>query len=251
MGAPSRKQIDEAIAQGLARGDSEDAILTEVGSLRRLSDAELAELGVVVGSDPAPALIAAPEAAPESDNTPDIEFTPIPLMPRRDGWTAARQRAFIAALAESGCVSEACAEVGITARSAYRLRERPEAAAFRAAWDHAQSLATVRLTALAFERAIHGSAECFYKDGELVAERRKPSDRLLMWLLAHHDPVTYGWLGKPQKEAPDPSFYPLQSARRELPALLDGLADVPPADCPAERLSAADYDPNDSPDPPA
>lgn len=158
MGAPSRKQIDEAIAQGLARGDSEDAILADVGSLRRLSDAELAELGVVVGSDPAPALI----AAPKSDIAPDIDFTPIPLMPRRDGWTAARQRAFIAALAETGCVSEACAEVGITARSAYRLRERPEAAAFRAAWDHAQSLATVRLTALAFERAIHGSAECYY-----------------------------------------------------------------------------------------
>ncbi len=36
MGAPSRKQIDEAIAQGLARGDSEDAILADVGSLRRL-----------------------------------------------------------------------------------------------------------------------------------------------------------------------------------------------------------------------
>jgi len=62
MGAPSRKQIDEAIAQGLARGDSENAIVVDVGALRRLSDAELAELGVVVGSDPAPAPIAAPEA---------------------------------------------------------------------------------------------------------------------------------------------------------------------------------------------
>lgn len=247
MGAPSRKQIDEAIARGLARGDSEDAIMSDVAALRRLSDAELAELGVVVGSDPAPALIAAPAEA----SAPAIDFTPIPLMPRRDGWTAGRQRAFIAALAETGCVSEACAKVGITARSAYRLRERPEAAGFRAAWDHAQSLATVRLTALAFERAIHGSAECFYKDGELVAERRKPNDRLLMWLLAHHDPVTYGWLGKPQKEAPDPSFCPLLAARRELPALLDSLADVAPADCPAERLSADDFDSSDSPDQPA
>ncbi len=46
MGAPSRKQIDEAIAQGLARGDSEDAIVAEVGSLSRLSDDELAAMGI-------------------------------------------------------------------------------------------------------------------------------------------------------------------------------------------------------------
>jgi hypothetical protein len=49
----------------------------------------------------------------------------VPVRNRYDGWTAGRQRAFIAALAETGCVSEACAEVGIIARSAYRLREQP------------------------------------------------------------------------------------------------------------------------------
>jgi hypothetical protein len=168
---------------------------------------------------------------------------------RSDGWTAERQRRFIEALAETGCVSEACAEVGITARSAYRLRQHPQAEAFRKAWDHAQSLAATRLTAIAWERAIHGASERLYKDGELIAERRKPSDRLLMWLLTHHNPTVYGWAAKPPGTAPDMTFFVVEHARRELPPLLDQLGDVAPADCPAERLGIRDFDTLEEPAP--
>ena len=171
-----------------------------------------------------------------------LAFETARMRPRADGWTAQRQRAFIAALAETGCVSEACAEVGITPRSAYRLREHGQAAGFRSAWGHAESMATARLTALAFERAVHGSVESIYRGGELVEERRKPSDRLLMWLLSHRDPVSYGWLSKPHKEAPHISFYPLQSARDELPVLLDALSDIDTESCPAEPVADADID---------
>ena len=171
-----------------------------------------------------------------------LAFETARMRPRADGWTAKRQRAFIAALAETGCVSEACAEVGITPRSAYRLREHGQAAGFRSAWGHAESMATARLTALAFERAVHGSVESIYRGGELVEERRKPSDRLLMWLLSHRDPVSYGWLAKPQKDAPHSSFYPLQSARDELPVLLDALSDIDTESCPAEPVADADID---------
>ena len=171
-----------------------------------------------------------------------LAFETARMRPRADGWTAKRQRAFIAALAETGCVSEACAEVGITPRSAYRLREHGQAAGFRSAWGHAESMATARLTALAFERAVHGSVESIYRNGELVEERRKPSDRLLMWLLSHRDPVSYGWLAKPHKEAPHSSFYPLQSAREELPVLLDALSDIDTESCPAEPVADADID---------
>src|SRR5689334_9510934 len=52
------------------------------------------------------------------------DFDPAPVKPRHDGWTAERQRAFIAALAEQGCVSDACRAVGVSPRSAYRLRRR-------------------------------------------------------------------------------------------------------------------------------
>ena len=182
-------------------------------------------------------------AVAETDYAQDpLAFETARMRPRADGWTAKRQRAFIAALAETGCVSEACAEVGITPRSAYRLREHGQAAGFRSAWGHAESMATARLTALAFERAVHGSVESIYRNGELVEERRKPSDRLLMWLLSHRDPVSYGWLSKPQKDAPHMSFYPLQSARDELPVLLDALSDIDPESCAAEPVADADID---------
>jgi hypothetical protein len=51
---------------------------------------------------------------------------------RHDGWTATRQRTFLSALAETGCISEACAHAGVSSRSVYRLRQRADAAHFAA-----------------------------------------------------------------------------------------------------------------------
>jgi hypothetical protein len=70
-----------------------------------------------------------------------LAFAPVPVRYRRDGWTPRRQRRFIAALAESGCVLAACRRAGKSAESAYRLWRRPDAAGFRAAWDAALRLA--------------------------------------------------------------------------------------------------------------
>jgi hypothetical protein len=224
---PSNQQIAEAMIEGKRAGDTPEQLDERIEGLCRLSDEDLAAMGV--------------RLAMKSEPAPAIDFAPVPVKRRHDGWTAERQRAFIAALAETGCVSEACGEVGITARSAYRLREHPAAAAFRHAWDHAQSLATVRLTALAWERAVHGTPDRIYKDGVLVAERRKPSDKLLMWLLAHHNTTVYGWASRPPAQAPDMSFFPLQHARAELANHVRNLADVPPADCPADAVPIQDY----------
>jgi hypothetical protein len=66
-----------------------------------------------------------------------LDFTPVRLRYRRDGWTPPRQRAFIAALAESRCVLEACRRVGKSPEAAYKLYRRPDAAGLRAAWDRA------------------------------------------------------------------------------------------------------------------
>lgn len=242
MGRPSTRQVAEAIVQSARNGDSDAEFDERVAGLSRQSDEELAAMGVVPPPEPEP-------AAPPDPADPDpLAFDPATTRARHDGWTAARQRTFIAALAETGCVSEACAEVGITPRSAYRLREHVAAASFRSAWTHAESMATARLTALAFERAVHGSVESIYRDGVLVEERRKPSDRLLMWLLSHHDPVSYGWLERPPREAPDASFYALQSARREMPQLLEQLSDIAPTACPAEPVAGSEVD-YDAPSP--
>jgi hypothetical protein len=48
---------------------------------------------------------------------PDLDFDAVPLRERHDGWLPERQAEFIAALAETGCVSEACARVGTRHRN--------------------------------------------------------------------------------------------------------------------------------------
>ena len=110
-----------------------------------------------------------------------VPFDPVPSRKSR-GWSAERQRTFIRALAETGSVHLASRATGLSARSAYSLRVRSQA--FARAWDMAQQLAVGRLSALAFDRAIHGRVEQVFEDGVLVSEKRAPSDRLLMWLLA-------------------------------------------------------------------
>ncbi len=76
------------------------------------------------------------EQFPESRRSP-IRFAPALLRVRHDGWTAGRQRRFIAALAATGSITRACAAVGVSRVSAYRLRARPEAKGFALAWQAA------------------------------------------------------------------------------------------------------------------
>lgn len=53
---------------------------------------------------------------------------------RPDGWTAARQDAFVALLADGVGVGAAAARVGMTASTAYRLRAKPHGADFARRW---------------------------------------------------------------------------------------------------------------------
>jgi hypothetical protein len=164
------------------------------------------------------------------------DFTPARLRPRRDGWSAQRQRVFIEALAESGCVSDACVAAGVTPRSAYRLRRHPTAKGFTEAWDRALMIATGRLVSIAFDRAIKGTIRELWKDGECVGEVRAPSDKLLMFLLSKLDARRFGSLAGLNVASEDP----LALARRALPLLVDGLSDI---DLEADPLAPADYRP--------
>ena len=243
MEMPSEEQIAAAIAEAKLRGETQEQLEERIEAMCRLSDEDLAAMGIE--PKPEPAVVSAPDCKPAPD------FEAVPRKRRHDGWTADRQRAFIAALAETGCVSEACAEVGITPRSAYRLREHPRAKAFCEAWGHALSMASARLASIAFERAIHGSTERIYRGGELVEERRKPSDKLLMWLLGHVDPVGFGWLSRAPSNYPDISFYKLQHARKQMPKELKKLADIGPDDCPVDPTSISDFEATDNRNEPA
>jgi hypothetical protein len=151
----------------------------------------------------------------------------VPVQPRHDGWTPARQRAFIQALAECGVVSRAAAAVGMTERSAHRLALRPDAESFRIAWDAALQIAARRGASLLFEYAYEGVVETVWRDGELVSQRRRPSEKALFFLLSRLDPFRFG-----QRSARDPDFPdydPIRANIADLDLHLDSLDD-PPAD---------------------
>jgi hypothetical protein len=59
----------------------------------------------------------------------------VPLRARADGWSEARQCAFLAQLYVTGSVAAAARTVGMTRTSAYRLRGRAGAESFAAMWD--------------------------------------------------------------------------------------------------------------------
>jgi hypothetical protein len=170
---------------------------------------------------------AEPPPDSEAPAEPQLSATPfddIPLEESRKrlaGWSAERQRLFLTNLAETGSVHLAAAAARLSARSAYRLRARSPA--FAAAWDVADQLAVGRLSALAFDRAINGRVEQVWSEGVLVAEKRLPSDRLLMWLLARLDPRRFA---APWELRKDGAADPQAEARESFPSLLDALSDT-------------------------
>lgn len=165
-------------------------------------------------------------SAPASAGAQAIEATPfdgIPLESSRKrlaGWSAERQKFFLTVLAETGQVHLAAAAARLSVRSAQALRVRSPA--FNAAWRMAEQLAVGRLSPLAFDRAINGRIEQVYQDGALIAERRVPSDKLLMWLLARLDPKRFAMPWEQRGDAD-----PQAAAAAGFAGLLEAIEDIP------------------------
>jgi hypothetical protein len=84
-----------------------------------------------------------------------VTFAPVPTARKRqDGWTPERQQRFLAALHACGIVAAAAKAVGMTGATAYRLRRRPGAESFAAAWDRLLREARGRALDLAMEQAM-------------------------------------------------------------------------------------------------
>src|SRR5688500_10774268 len=113
-----------------------------------------------------------------------LDFEPVAVARRSDGWTPGKQRGFIEALADCGVVREAAARVGMSERSANYLRRRDGAASFGRAWDAAMRLGASRLLSVAYERAVLGTVKPHLYRGRLVGEERIYDNRLLLSLLA-------------------------------------------------------------------
>lgn len=175
---------------------------------------------------------------PAGKATPDLPFHPIPLRERHDGWTADRQIAFIDALAASGCVIDAARTVGMSVRSAYRLRAHPQAGGFRLAWDNALEFAIQHLQDAVLSRAIKGVPVPHYYQGKKVGEHRRYDERLAQFLLRTRKPMLYGRAAEALPIAASPELYAVALARAVLLMAKDaGLHDEMMAEIMADARS--------------
>ncbi|HEX8667687.1 MAG TPA: hypothetical protein VF727_04870 [Allosphingosinicella sp.] len=120
------------------------------------------------------------------DRPPVPEFTPVPRRYRHDGWTPERQKAFIAALADTGCVDRAAAMVNIAQTNCYELRRATGAESFRRAREAALSFGVKRLKDVAFQWAVEGQLVPVFSGGKLMGFRRIYNDKLLIFCLRHY-----------------------------------------------------------------
>ena len=75
---------------------------------------------------------------PDTKPIPQIvipAFHAVPVRQRADGWTPLRQAEFVGQLAQCGSVAQAARAVSMGRETAYRLRRKPGAEGFAAAWD--------------------------------------------------------------------------------------------------------------------
>lgn len=103
----------------------------------------------------------------------------------RSLFTRPRQVAFLAALAATGSVRSASATAGVSHQTAYRARLASPG--FRRGWDAALLAARAQAEEVLACRALEGWEEDVVYHGEVVASRRRFSDRLLLAHLARLD----------------------------------------------------------------
>ncbi len=117
--------------------------------------------------------------SPEPAEDDEFSFQPVPrARARHDGWSPPRQRAFIAALAALGSVTHAARVVGMTKRSAYRLRDTPGAASFAAAWDLAAEQGQREQLDHVIHRVRHGDTLPLMRNGQQVGTIHRHDNRI-------------------------------------------------------------------------
>lgn len=164
---------------------------------------------------------------PRRESSPRVPpFYPVPVRPMHNGWTPRRQADFLGHLAETGSVAAACRRVGMSREAAYKLRRRPNAESFAAAWDAALGAPIRKLTVDDLEyRAMRGLIRPIMRNGKYIGTRRKPDNSALLRLLARFNRLLAGdglpgvWAN--EKNAPfastevdGPGFRPLPPGSR-------------------------------------
>ncbi|MEY4160570.1 MAG: hypothetical protein RLZZ136_1191 [Pseudomonadota bacterium] len=123
------------------------------------------------------------DGPPDADD-PLLGFAPyVHRAPRRNSITPDRQRAFIAALAATGIVTQAARSIGASLEALYKLRNLPGAHGFAAAWEAAIDRGVARLEDSVLERAIQGEERPVCRNGEVVATYTRYDTHLALFLL--------------------------------------------------------------------
>ncbi|NOW48805.1 hypothetical protein FHW96_004995 [Novosphingobium sp. SG751A] len=165
------------------------------------------------------------EALVEGD--PLLGFAPyLHKQPRRNSITPDRQRAFIAALAASGIVTQAARSIGASLEALYKIRNASGAEGFAAAWEEAVDRGMARLEDCALERAIEGEERFVVRGGEVVARWRRYDTPLLMFLLRNRRRGRYDAYGLRGGERPLSAAEERARAmeeEREAEEILDGI----------------------------
>ena len=119
-------------------------------------------------------------------------FLPVPLRPRADGWTPLRQAGFLVALARTRSVAAAAKAVGMARATAYRLRGKPGAESFAAAWDAVLGHGFKRKVTPEerMRRAFDELIRPLVRGGQCVGLARKADNSALLSLLAQLDRAT-------------------------------------------------------------
>jgi hypothetical protein len=152
-----------------------------------------------------------------------IAFLPVELRSRADGWTAERQGRFLAELAITRSVSAAARKVGMARETAYRLRRKPGAESFAAAWDAALGRARGKRKVTAMEiarRATEGLVAPRIYRGRFAGIGRKADNTALLRYLAQLDRAQIDEADEPgwsQSFTSDSAFHerPLSSGERD------------------------------------
>jgi hypothetical protein len=128
----------------------------------------------------APRLRAVSATSATATPAPDAPDKP----PRENGWTLAKQAAFLRALSASHSVSEAARIVGKSRQSAYQLRSKLKGQPFDLAWEVAFHHSYDVLAHTALERALNGVEVPVFFQGEQVGAYRRFDERLTVALLS-------------------------------------------------------------------
>ena len=104
--------------------------------------------------------------------------------PEARSWTAKKERAFLASLAETCNVKLSAKHAGVSINCVYQRRNKH--ASFRASWDAALAASYAQLEMMMLERALHGVEKTVVRANGTTSTMREYSDRTALALLRMH-----------------------------------------------------------------